>query len=141
MWRPLQTPVFTQKYLHKTMPNASYVKKGLSCKNKPGVLVTIRIGEWDDLPLEFPHHRLSSLSPAHTAASQNCNSVRSKQSFFPDIPYRVSRSYSFSFETEENVSVSHFASSRKNYSEFIGGKCEHFAFRFEQKKNKVNLLS
>jgi hypothetical protein len=53
------------------------------------------------------------------------------------------------------VSVSHFASNRKNLSEYIklnlfvflrdGGKCESFAFRFEPGKNlsafnKLNLF-
>jgi hypothetical protein len=56
---------------------------------------------------------------------------------------RVRRLYSFSFETGENESDSHFASKRKNLSEFfklnlfifvrVGGKCERFAFRFEPK--------
>jgi hypothetical protein len=57
----------------------------------------------------------------------------------------VRRSYSFSFETGENVSVSHFASIRKrilckfikvNLFVFVpeGGKCERFAIRFVPKK-------
>jgi hypothetical protein len=59
---------------------------------------------------------------------------------------RVRRSYSFSFETGENVSVSHFASNRekKFLSKFLklnlfvfvrdGGKCERFTLRFVLKK-------
>ncbi len=57
---------------------------------------------------------------------------------------RVHRLNSFSLETVENVSGLHFASNRKNLSEFIklnlfvfvgdGGKCERFVFRFEPKK-------
>ncbi len=59
------------------------------------------------------------------------------------------RSYSFSFETGENVSVSLFAPNQKvNFSDFIklnlfvfvrdGGKCERFTFRFVSKKWKRN---
>ncbi len=59
------------------------------------------------------------------------------------------RSYSFSLETGENVSVSLFASNLKeNLSDFIkfnllvfvrdGGKCERFIFRFVSKKCKRN---
>ncbi len=60
---------------------------------------------------------------------------------------RVRRSFSFSFETGENVSDSHFAYEPKkedlsefmklNFSVFVrnGGTCERFAFRFVPKKN------